>query len=172
MNKHSLIVIISSIVIIGVVGNSVWNIYAVEQLQLSGKDGIFRYYEGMVGQDKIITCNPLFLTTSFNQLYITVFFEGKVKGIFSIDGTSIPPKSSQILDAEFSSESFAEIQYYFLHFDGMFSGTAPIRIDAKKLAIETEFQTPILGIIPFSVTNQYTGIDFWNMLNEDKNSKC
>ncbi|KFM15715.1 hypothetical protein AAA799D11_01088 [Marine Group I thaumarchaeote SCGC AAA799-D11] len=99
MNKHSLIVIISSIVIIGVVGNSVWNIYAVEQLQLSGKDGIFRYYEGMVGQDKIITCNPLFLTTSFNQLYITVFFEGKVKGIFSIDGTSIPPKSSQILDA-------------------------------------------------------------------------
>lgn len=172
MNKHSLIVIISIIVIIGIVGNYVWNIYAVEQLQLSGKDGIFRYYEGMVNQDKILACNPLPFPTSFNHLYITVFYEGKVKGIFSIDGTSILPNSSEILDAKFSSESIAEIQYYFLHFDSMFSGTSPMRIDPSKLAIETEFQIPILGIIPFSVTNQYTGMDFWNMLNEDKISKC
>jgi len=172
MNKHSVIVIISSILIIGVVGNSIWNIYAVEQLQLSGNDGIFRYYETMTNEDKIVACNPLLLPTSFNQFYITIFFDGKEKGVFSIDGTTMPPKSSNILDAEFSSESFSEIQYYFLHFDSMFSGSAPVRIDPSKLAVETEFQTPIIGIIPFSVTNQYTGMDFWNMLNEDKNSKC
>jgi len=172
MNKHSVIVIISIIVILGVVGNSIWNIYAVQQLQLSGNDGIFRYYETMVNKDKIVACNPSPLPASFNQFYITIFFEGKEKGVFNIQGNSIPPNSSNILDANFSSDSFSEIQYYFLHFDGMFSGSAPIRIDLSKLTIKTEFQTPILGIIPFSVTNQYTGLNFWNMLNDDKNSKC
>lgn len=171
MNKHSIIVIISSLVIIGVVGNSIWNIYAVEQLQLSGDNGIFRYYETMVNEDKIVICNPLSFPISFNQFYINVFYESKTKGVFNIEGTTIQPKSSKVLDANFLSEDFSEIQYLFINYDFMFNG-GPIRNDPKKLAVEIEFQTPILGIIPFSVTQKYAGLDFWNMLNEDKNLKC
>jgi len=171
MNKHSVIVIISSMIIIGVVGNSIWNIYAVEQLQLSVNDETFRFYQAMTNEDKFVVCNPLSFPVSFNQFYITVFFEGNVQGVFSINGDTILPKSSKVLEGEFSTEEYSETQYLFMHFDHTFEGN-PIRIDPKKMNVGTEFQTPILGVIPYSVTNQYTSMNFWNMLNEEENSKC
>ena len=171
MNKHSVIVIIAILVIVTVAGNSIWNIYAVEQLQLSVNDESFRFYQVMVDEDKFVVCNPFFLPVTFNQFYITVLFEGDVQGNYSIDGATIPPNSSQILDSIFFTEDYSETQYLFMHFDHTFEGN-PIRIDPAKMTVQTEFQTPILGIIPFSVTNQYSSMNFWNMLNDEESSKC
>jgi hypothetical protein len=171
MNKHSVIVIISILVIVAVAGNSIWNIYAVEQLQLSVNDESFRFYQVMVDEDKFVVCNPFPFPVSFNQFYITVFFEGDVQGTFSIDRITIPPKSSQVLAGTFFTEDYSETQYLFMHFDHTFEGN-PIRIDPAKMTVQTEFQTPILGIIPFSVTNQYSSMNFWNMLNDEESSKC
>jgi len=171
MDKHSAIVIISIIVMIGVIGSSIWNIYAIEQLQLSVNDESFRFYQAMVDEDKFVVCNPFFLPVSFKQFYVTVIFEGNVQGTYSIDGTIISPKSSQILDATFTTEDYSETQYLFMLFDHTFEGN-PIRVDPAKMTVQTEFQTPILGIIPFSVTSQYSSMNFWNMLNDEESSKC
>jgi hypothetical protein len=171
MDKHSLIVVIASIVILETIGYSIWNIYATGELQLGVDGETFRYNKAMTNENKFSMCNPLPLPVSFNQFHITVFFEGKVQAVFNIDGTTIQPKSSIVLDSEFITEEYEESQYLLMHFDHTFEGNT-IRIDPKKMTVGTQFQTPILGIIPFSTTNQYTSFDFWNMLNEKENLEC
>src|SRR3989304_3771770 len=79
----------------------------------------------------------------------------------------LDPNSSITTRGKFHSDSFEEVQYLSLHYDAMFSGTGPIRIDPTKLEIVTEIHIPIVGFIPFSVTNQYSGLKFWEMMNSD-----
>ena len=47
----------------------------------------------------------------------------------------------------------------------MFYGSAPERIDPRQLTIITQIQAPIIGIIPYTITNQYSGLYFWDALN-------
>jgi hypothetical protein len=172
MNKHTVIVIVASVVIFGTVGVSLWNIFAVPQLQLYGNNGIFRFYEFITNEDHLLICNPLPFFTSFNHLKVLFMFEEKPKGIFTMDGLTIPPHHYVVPETKFTSDTYSEAQYLAMHFDTMFQGDAPIRIDPRKLTIDTEFQILILGVIPYTVTQHYSGIGFYNMLNEDKNSDC
>jgi len=164
MNKHSVIVIIASVVIASTVGFSGWNVYAADQLQIQGPEGRFSYYE-MMSDGKIVICNPLPFFVTVNKFDIKIFFEEKDEGTYSIIAATIPPSSSTVLNGTFKSEIFLEAQYLFLHFDGMFSGASPLRIDPNKFSIVTVSQTPIIGIIPYSVNKQYSGLEFWNMMN-------
>ena len=172
MNKHSIIVIVSSLVIIGAVAFPLWNIFAVTQLRLHGTEGTFRFYEFMTNEDHILMCNDLPFPTSFNQFDIDYLFEGVSKGVFHISGETIFPHSSMISEGKFTSETFSEAQYLAMNFDSMFQGDAPIRIDPKKLTIDTDFRIMILGVIPYTITHQYSGIGFYNMLNEDTAFDC
>jgi hypothetical protein len=91
------------------------------------------------------------------------------------------------LDADFSSENFAESQYLFMHMDGQFDGEIPIRLDPSKMVVQfdgeipirldpskmvvvTTFETKIIGVIPYQNTITQSGFDFTNMMNED--SRC
>lgn len=167
MNKHSVIVIIALIVISSAFGFSGWNVFAADQLQIQGPEGRFSYYE-MMSDGKIVICNPLPLSVTVNKFDIKIFFENKDEGTYSIKAETIPPSSSNMLNGTFKSEIFTEAQYLFLHFDSMFSGTSPLRIDPNKFSIVTVSQTPIIGIIPYSVSKQYSGLEFWSMMNGDK----
>ena len=71
----------------------------------------------------------------------------------------------KIVNGTFSSETFSEAQYLALHFDGMFSGSAPERIDPHQLKIITQIEAPIIGVIPYTITKQYSGLFFWDELN-------
>ena len=56
MNKHTLIVIGASIIIIGVIGFGVWNIFAADQIQFKvANEDNFRYF-GLINQEKISFC--------------------------------------------------------------------------------------------------------------------
>lgn len=167
MDKHTLIVIIASIIIAITFVYSGWNIYAINQLQINGtnEDG-FRFFE-MISDGSIEICNPLPFFVNFNKLSIVTFFDSYNKGTFSSKQINISPQSSVMVNGTFSSESFPEAQYLALHFDGIFSGTAPERIDPRKLIIVTEIETPILGLIPYTVTKQYSGLYFWETMNGD-----
>ena len=164
MDKHTVIVIIASVIIAVPFIFSAWNIYAANNLQLQGPEGQFSYFE-MVNDNKLIVCNPLPFFVNFERIEIVTYFEGMNKGVLSIQPTIIPPSSSLVVNGTFRSETFSEAQYLALHFDGMFSGSTPKRIDPNKMVILTEVQTPIIGVIPYSVTKQYSSMDFWNILN-------
>jgi len=173
MNKHTTIVIIASIFIAGPFVYSGWNIFGADQLQFKGaEDGRFSYY-GMISDREIIVCNTLPFYVNFNRINIVTFFEEENKGSFSTLPITISPLSSLTINGTFSSETFEEIQYYSLHFDSMFSGSAPVRIDPTKFSVVTEIETPIIGVIPYSVTKQYSGMNFWNMMNgNSSNFNC
>jgi len=173
MNKHTVIVVIASVVIASAFGYSGWNIYAADQLQIKWtEEGRFSYFE-MINDDDIEICNPLPFFVNFNRFDIVTFFDKEPQGTYSAFGTTIPPSSSSVVNGTFKSEVIVEAQYFFLHFDSMFSGTAPVRIDPTKFFVVTEIQTPIIGLIPYSVTKQYSGMDFWNIMNgKDGDFNC
>lgn len=165
MNKHVVIVIIASIIIASPIVFSGWNIFAAEQLQFSRAEERFNYFD-IINDGKISVCNPLPFYLNFNRINIVMIFDEKSKGSFGIPGTTLPPVSSSVLEGVFKSQTFEEAQYLSLHFDGMFGSSAPVRIDPSRFFIITEIQTPIIGVIPYSVTKQYSGLDFWNIMNE------
>ena len=167
MDKHSIIVIIASIIIAIPFVYSGMNIYAVNQLQMHGTDeGIFRFFD-MINGGSIELCNPSPFFVSFNKLSIVTYFDSYEKGTFSSKPISLSPLSSAVINGTFSSESFSEAQYLALHFDGIFGGSVPERIDPRRLVITTEIETPIIGLIPYTVTKQYSGLFFWETLNGD-----
>ncbi len=166
MNKHTAIVIIASFIIAGPFVFASGNIYAAQQLQFVGiEEKKFSYFD-MINDGEINVCNPNPFYVVFDKMDIIMIFEQKDKGLFSIQGTTLPPSSVTTLEGKFRSETFQEAQYLSMHFDGTFSGSVPLRIDPNKFAIVTETHTTIIGIIPYSITQQYSGLDFWNMMND------
>ena len=165
MDKHTTIVIIASIVIAIPFVYSGWNIYAADQLQITGTDeGQFRFFD-MINSGSIEVCNSMPFFVNYQKYSINIFFNEANKGTYSTSPLNLDPLSSEIVNGTFSSETFSEAQYLALHFDGMFSGSAPERIDPRQLKIITQVEVPIIGIIPYTITKQYSGLFFWDELN-------
>ncbi|HSG73583.1 MAG TPA: thr operon leader peptide [Nitrosopumilaceae archaeon] len=165
MDKHTTIVIIASIVIAIPFVYSGWNIYALDHLQLRGiDDGNFRFFD-MINGGHVEICNSMPFFVNFHKFSIFTFFNDADKGAYSITGHTLAPLSSKIVNGTFSSETFSEAQYLALHFDGMFYGSAPERIDPRQLKIITQIEVPIIGIIPYTITSQYSALYFWDTLN-------
>ena len=165
MDKHTTIVIIASIVIAIPFAYSFLNIYAIDNLQFRGTDdGRFRLFD-MINGGTLEICNPMPFFVNFHEFRIITFFEGNEKGTFTAESSFFSPASSKIVEGSFHSETFSEVQYLALHYDGMFSGSTPERIDPRKIILVTQIDAPIIGVIPYSITNQYSGLYFWETLN-------
>ena len=169
MNKYSIITIIAIIVIIIPILYGIWGIYAVEQLQLRTPNSEFRYFE-MSNDEKIQLCNPMPFFVSFNGLKISTYYANDLKGVFELEQTTIEPQISEVMEGDFSSENFSESQYLFLHMDWEFYDEGAIRLDPSKMVVITNFETKIIGIIPYQTTITQSGFDFPKMMNED--SSC
>lgn len=167
MNKHTIIVIIASIIIVIPFAYSAWNIMTLENLELrSSQHGQFSFFEISNGR-AIEICNPSPFYVSFDRLDITMFYQEDNEGTYSLPSSTIPPSSISSIEGSFRSESFSESQYTFLHMDAQFGGTVPIRLDPNQMFVVTNIQTSILGFIPYSITKQYSAFDFDNMMNEE-----
>ncbi|QLH06336.1 hypothetical protein [Nitrosopumilus ureiphilus] len=172
MEKQKIISFIAIIIIIGTVGYSLLNVYALEQLEWGGRDNLFRFFSFYTVDDTINICNNSLIPASFNELDILIYFEKKLLGTYVIDSASIMPNSIFEVNGEYSSESLEYSQTLFMHFDHLFSGSDnTVRIDPRKMDVITQYQTTIIGI-PYSVSEQYTAFDFWNMLNDEENLMC
>ena len=173
MNKHTIIVIVASIVIAAPFAYSAWNIFTLDNLELrSSQYGQFSFFEISNGR-AIEVCNPFPFYVSFDRLDITMFYQEDNEGTYSLPSSTIAPSALSAIEGSFRSESYSESQYTFLHMDSQFGGTVPIRLDPNQMFVITEIQTSILGLIPYSITNQYSAFDFRNMMNEeDRKISC
>jgi hypothetical protein len=169
MNKYSVITIIAIIVIVSPILYGVWGTYSAGQLQFRAPSSEFSYFD-MSNYETIEVCNSMPFFVSFNDLKIETYYSNDLKGVFEIGPTTINPNTSKVLEVSFSSDSFAESQYLFMHMDGQFDGEMPIRLDPSKMIVVTKFETKIIGIIPYQNTITQSGFDFTKMMNED--SKC
>jgi len=172
MEKHKIIGIIAIIVLIGTVGSSLLNVYALEQLEFGGIDDLFRFFSFYTTDNTINICNNSLIPTNFNKLNIEIYFEKELLGNYVIDSTTIMPNSIIIANGKYVSDSLEHSQTLFMHFDHLFSGSDDtIRIDPRKMDMVIQFQTTIIGM-PYVVSEQYNAFDFWNMLNDEKNLAC
>lgn len=172
MEKHKIISVIAIIVIIGTVGSSFLNVYALEQLEFGGIDDLFRFFSFYTTDNTINICNNTLIPVNFNQLNVEIYFEKELLGTYVIDSTTIMPNSIIVANGEYVSDSLEYSQTLFMHFDHLFSGSDDtIRIDPRKMDVMTQFQTTVIGI-PYVVSEQYNAFDFWNMLNDKENLAC
>lgn len=172
MEKQKIIVLASIIIIVSTAGYSLVNVYALEQLELRGVDNLFRFFVMSTTDNKIEICNPSFFPASFNQLDVQIYFERKLLGTYVIDSAQIMPNSSFETNGKYTSDSMAQSQNLFMHFDHLFSNSDDtVRIDPRKMDVVTQFQTTIIGV-PYLVTEQYTAYSFWNMLNDEQDTTC
>lgn len=170
MNKHTIIVITASVVIAATFVFSAFNIYAAEQIQFVGNEKEGFSYFNMINSEQLSVCNSLPFYVTLSKINMIMVFDKKEIGIYRIQDVVLSPFTISNIKGNFKSENFDEAQYYAFHFDGEFSESIPIRTDSMKFSIISEIDTPIIGIIPYTVNKQYSGQEFWNMMNE-KNGK-
>ncbi|MGI0056173.1 MAG: thr operon leader peptide [Nitrosarchaeum sp.] len=170
MNKHSKITVIAIIAIIIPFVYSILNIYAAEQLQFRWSDQNKFNYFALSNNGDVEFCNTLPYWASFKKFEINTFYDLENKGTFTIQPLTINPLSHATQNGIFHSEGLNEAQYLFMQLDFEFSGE-PIRLDPNKMQIQVNIDTPIIGVIPYSTSIQYSGFDFNNIMN-GKNFDC
>ena len=168
MNKHTFIVIVASIVILGTVGFTISNIFVIDQLQFRVTNTDEFSYFRFINEEKLSVCNTSSFYTSFNELKITMVYEGRNIGELNFPGTLLEPNSDITKIGKFTTENFEEVQYLSMHFDAMFTDTIPVRIDPSNMVIITDIQTQLFGFIPYSVTNQYSALEFSEIMNSEE----
>lgn len=169
MKKYSIITILAIIAIVFPVAYGIWSIFSVEQLQLRTFKNQFSYFE-MSNNEKIKICNPTPFFVSFDEVEMDVYYLNDIKGTFIVESRTLEPNASIISDVNFTSESFAESQYLFMHMDGEFGGTVPVRLDPNQMVVTTTYLIKIIGLIPYQQTITQSAFDFTQMMNE--NSSC
>ena len=173
MNKHTIIVIIASIVIIAPFAIFGLSVAAAEELQIRWSEPEKFGFFPLSNNGQVVICNPSPFLLDFVKLEIHPFYEGKHYGTFTVDGDVISPHSSSNFDGIYRSERFAESQYLYMNMDGQFGGTESIRVDPRFMSVTTQIQIPLLGFIPFTIEKQESGFDFYNMMKADlENFDC
>jgi len=170
MNKHTIIVIAASVVIAAAFVFSALNVYAAKQIQFVGNEKQGFSYFNMINSNQLSVCNSLPFYVTFSKINMIMVFDKKEIGNYKVQDVVLSPFTISNIKGNFKSENFDEAQYYAFQFDGEFSKSIHISIDPMKFSIISEIDTPIIGIIPYTVKKQYSGQEFWNMMNE-KNGK-
>lgn len=171
MNRYGIIGTIAAIIIIGTVGYSFANTVFAQELQFrwTGVDDFDLF--SLIHGGKFEVCNPTQFPVSFKKYSIQLVYDKDIVGTFIADGTQVSPQSSQIITGKFDADSRTIASVTALLLDTELKGTNVMRLDATKVFVLTNIQTDILGLIPYSISNQHSGYGFFNIMNEDS-SKC
>jgi len=166
LNKHSIITAIAIAVIAIPFVYSGLSIVGIQQLEYRwDSPGDFNFFT-MSNSGNIEFCNTLPFWISFQSFEVATFYDSQHMGSFVVNPTTINPLSSTVQEGIFSSEEFAAAQHNFMTLDFEFDG-GEIRLDPNKFIIVIHANTPIIGIIPYTSTNQITGFDFDKMMNSE-----
>ena len=163
-NKHTIIVLISLIVIVGSVGYSGLNMVSLPVLQFSWPGNQFNYLSVMT--DKTVNvCNDSPLPASFSKYSFTIIYGGKELGTYITGNGAFASHTSGQIYGKFDSDNDSVSALFFSFFDTANGGTEVARINMEKLHIRTKLDSTILWVIPYSITNDYSGSEFLNMIN-------
>ena len=172
IKKETIIAIISIIAIVSTISYSALNLYAVDNLRFSWYTKDFKLFS-MTGDSQLEACNTLYFPATFKKYDIEMTYQSNKLGTYSAVGTTLAPSSSSILNGKFTAGDFGEALVYLMYLDTEMSGTNIARIDARQLQVLTRLDTSFLGVIPFSITKEYSGLDFVKIMNQqDGNFGC
>lgn len=169
MNKHTIIVIVSSVVITACIGYSALDVIAVDQLSLGWNSNSSFDYLLMLNGGNIEVCNPFFSKASFRGIAITIMYEGEPVGSFEVGGAVVPPgtvvelagagrttlMAQQIISSYIEKSSLKNSRVDTLPQADSFYSDIDVTITAD---------TTFLGVIPYSVYKEYSGDEFYLMM--------
>jgi hypothetical protein len=136
------------------------------------KEGYFSYFD-LINNGNVLFCNPLSLPANFEEIRISMISIDKNVGTVHFPDLFLDSNSETTKQGKFESDSAKQIQYLALHFDGMYNGVIPNRIDLNSVRIITEVDSQVLGFIPFTTMKQYPGLEFWDQMNnQNGNYAC
>lgn len=166
MNKHTVITSIAIAIIIIPFAYSGLNIYAVEQVQYKWADAKKFNFFAMSNNGMVEFCNPNLTWTHIKDFQIDLFYDVKNLGTFKVTQINAEPTSSTLEYGKFISDSFVEVQHVFMTLDHEFDD-GNSRLDPTKMYVQVTMNTPILGLIPYATSSQYTGFDFDMIMKGD-----
>lgn len=170
VNRHTAIVIGSIIVIVATLGYSSLNLVFAKDLQFRWhQPGSFDLFSIMVG-GKLTVCNNSDYPANFHQYSFNVIYDKQDLGVFSAQGMGVMPHSITKINGKFVTNDKRVSETLFLSLDTALSGSGQAaRINVDNMQVITTLDTKIIGIIPFSITQQYSGQEFVNMMNQKTN---
>lgn len=164
-NKHAIIVIASIVVIAGSLGYSSLNVFSAKDLEFSWPHQSFQFTSVIVGK-VLDVCNNSDYPATFRSYSFTMIYDKDTLGTFTVGSGGLAPHSGGSAFGKFESTD-ERISNIFLSFlDTEEGGTDVTRIDLEKMKISTKLDTTIMGVIPFSITHDYPGKEFADMMNK------
>lgn len=148
------IITIAAIIAIVAAAYAGLDAYAVTTLQ-------FRPHHGnqyLISQTQVFiqsdVCNPSYFPASFNKYEINAFYKNDSVETAEISGSTISPKTYEILNGVFTlnQNTITKLQ------QGNFT------FDPNQAHVTTTVEAPIFGVIPFSVVKEYAGEEFQKVL--------
>jgi len=168
-NRHTVIVAISIAVIASSLGYSSLNLVSASSLQFKWATKNFDFTSIMFGGN-VQACNDSDYPASFTKYTFTIFYDSKQLGKFTSSGGVIPPHSKGTIPGKFAADDRQVAQIFFSFLDTEIGGTDVSRVDASKMQVKTALDYPIIGVVPLSITHEYSGQEFLDMMNQD--TKC
>lgn len=165
-NKHTIIVMVSIAVIAGSVGYSSLG-------AISAKDLQFRWHQidsfdfiAVLVQGDFAVCNPTSIPANFESYSFSMNYDGNDLGTFVVGGGGVAPNTIGVVHGKLQSDDKRISEMFFSFLDTEFGGTDVARIDSNKMTVKTTIETKILGVIPYSITHDYSGRVFVDMMNQ------
>lgn len=169
VNKHSIIVIIASIIIIGTFAYSFVNALSLENVEFRWhQKGSFDFI-GMMHGGKIQLCNTSEVPISISGINMDLYFNNQKLGTYSVEPVAIKENSSvEVNGRSDMKEKLSQIMLFFM--DTEFSGTDIARVDSNRMFVQVNYNTSILGFIPITVSDVYSGYEFHQTMNDVNDS--
>jgi hypothetical protein len=170
MNKYTIITIIA---IVGITIPFVYsglNVYSAEKVQFRWSVPQEFNYFLMSNGGEIEFCNVTPWYANFKKFQVDIVYDSENKGIFVAEPVKIQSYSASKQAGIFSSTELNLAQYLLMQLDFQFDG-GDARVDPKKMTVIVNIDTPIIGIIPYSTTTTYSGLDF-DKIMKGENFNC
>jgi hypothetical protein len=135
------------------------NIYAAEKLKFRWSEPAKFDYLTMSNDGNVEFCNTMPYYVNFKNFQVTILYDSQDRGTFRADSLNIGPFVSIMQKGVFSAEDYSAAKQLFMQMDFQIDG-GEISIDPNKMVVIEKIETPIIGVIPYSTTIQYSGLDF------------
>lgn len=139
------------------------NIFAISNLQFRGHSMEEMDILDMSIDGKFEVCNPTFFPASFDTLKMDINYKSTNFGTFTIWGKTIPPQSPTIVDGRANINGQAVLQLFIAAMGSAFGGQG-LDFDPNQIRFSAVLDAPILGIIPFSISQNYSSDEFQKLM--------
>ena len=130
------------------------NAYAVSTLEFRPHQGTQYAISPTELHIQAEACNPSYFPASFHNYEINAVYKSQVIETASINGSTISPKSSLLLDGKFIINKDVLSQF----------AQEGSQFDPSQAIVKTKLDAAIFGIIPFTISKDYSGTEFADVI--------